>query len=520
MTRNRTPYGPINPDDYHSSIFLGFGRVYEPDGWQWQPIAIHPGAGTMREHGNLVIIGPPGAGKTALMRNNNETWLHSLVNVDLKGTLYQQTAARRAEIGRVYVLDVRTGTGNRYNPVANIRRDQWRELADELVSLTNDDVFWKGVAIDMWLACWSAAEHAGRPHIPYAVEIMAMGFGEAMQYMVKAHRDDPQTMKHLADFNGRVPTLEWAGKLIEQGPSKLLESKWATVTNTRAPLDDPILLNVFSGNDIDVPGMFYDDGIATIYVQADETKPRLFAAFARLVMKTIGDTLIAEGDREGVRRRPVLFFFDEFGTIRLNSAVQWLNTMRSRDVVLVMMVQEFDHLAPFDKTFDENSKNSFHHMLLFKPVDPSGRIAKKISALSGQQSIIVETSGESYGESYSESVSRTVRERNIIEQEQIENWQMNQGYSVVTARQTIKAVTTVPRMYSVYPEWPSRAETQPPRPLLPYVSPLIVSALPEPTAAREQTAQAAAVLDAVTERSEQAERLARLEMLRRAQSGH
>lgn len=494
------PLKSVHPSETQDEFIIGISAILKNDVLQDQLITIKLNAGIMREMGNIVVAGPPGSGKTRLIESNLNSWRHSAVVIDLKGGVYSKTAEFRRQLGTVHVIDPRQGRGSRYNPLAVIKKHQRRELASELVSITNDDPFWSSVAVDMWLACWAAADHAQRPHMPYAVELLSLGVADAMKYFVTHHGNDKETMKHVTDFYGKTPTGESAKKLADGEPSRLLESKWATVTNTRTVFDDENLLSIFSGHDIDIKGMFYNGSISTIYILADETNPRVFMAFSRLVMKTLGDALINEGDREGVKRRPVLFLFDEFGAIRLNSAFQWLNTMRSRDVVLVLFVQKLSQLAPLNKDYDEDDENSIHHWILLKPTNPAGRISKLISGMSGQTTYSVEggMSFSNNGESFSRSQSVAYRERHVIEQENVESWRSNEAYAVISALKTEKYRLTIASIDLLGWQYPPAAP--PPAKLPPYVSPLLAvpsAPLPSQPAATEQAQEQAREVDAV-----------------------
>lgn len=491
---------PVHPSETQDEFVVGISAILKNDVYHDKLVTIKLGAGMLREMGNVVAVGPPGSGKTRLLETNLVSWRHSAVVIDLKGGVYSKTAEFRRTLGQVHVIDPRQGRGSRYNPLAVIKPHQRRELASELVSITNDDPFWSSVAVDMWLACWAAADHAGRHHMPYAVELMSLGVAEAMKYFVTHHGDDAATMKHLTDFYGKAPTGESARKLADGEPSRLLESKWATVTNTRTVFDDKNLLNIFSGHDIDVEGMFYNGSLSTIYILADETNPRVFMAFSRLVMKTLGDALINEGDREGVTRRPVLFLFDEFGAVRLNSAFQWLNTMRSRDVILVLFVQKLSQLAPLNKDYDEDDENSVHHWILFKPTNPAGRVSQMISRMSGQTAYSVDggLSFSTTGDHFSRSQSVAYRDRYVIEQSHIESWQSNEAYAVISARRTEKYRLTIASLDLL--DWEAPAAASPPARLPPYVSPLLTvptaPLAPSPVASQQVQDQAREV-DAV-----------------------
>jgi type IV secretory pathway TraG/TraD family ATPase VirD4 len=493
------PLAPVTAKETENEVVVGIHAALDARGdFRDTLITIKPYAGIMREIGNIAVVGAPGAGKTRLIEVNLNSWAHSVVVIDLKGDLYHRTAEHRKTLGSVYVIDPRRGAGNRYNPLAVIKLHQRRELATELVSATTDDPFWLAATVDMWLAGWAAADHAGKPHMPYAVELMSLGVADAMRYFLEHHGEDPVTMKHVTDFYGRRPTQAGATRLADGEPSRLLESKWATVTTTRAVFDDKKLLSVFSGHDLDIEGMFYSGSISSIYIMADETNPRVFMAFSRLVLKTLGDALINEGDRINVKRRPVLFLFDEFGSVRLNSVHQWLNTMRSRDVVLVLFVQKLSQLAPLNKEYDEDDENSIHHWILLKPTNPAGRISKMITAMSGQEvySVAGGQSTSTNGDTVTQGQNTVYKERAVVRQDNIERWQMNEAYAVLTQRQTEKYRLTIASLDLL--GWASPPPAPPPARLPPYVSPLLdVPSRSLPPPAPERRLDQARTIDAV-----------------------
>lgn len=463
----KKPKPLINPEDVGDGLILGIAKVRNEHGEDVEtPVVIYPGMSTMTNPGNVALCGPPGSGKTSVILSACMSYKHSMVVVDLKGGVYTSTASKRKEFGEVHLIDMRDGLGSRYNPLQYVPRDMRRDLAAELVAITNDDPFWSNVATDLWLACWAAADHAKRPHMVYAVQIMQMPVAQAFNYLFTHHGDDEMTMQHVADFWGKKPSDEEIAKLEGGDPSKLLESMWKTVITTRTVFDDPVMLRVFSGHDVDVPGLFYNDGIASIFIKADEKKPKAFAAFAKLVIRTIGDALIDEGDKDGVLRRPVLMLFDEFGVVRLNSAIDWLNTMRSRDVVLALFAQRLSHFCKTNEQPDIDDQNSIHHWMLFRPTNVAGNVAKMITAISGQTTSEY-VSGRSQSTSadgtvsYSESIS--YKERAVMETEDIKRMAPNQAYVSIHAQTTETYVVTAAMPWVLGWEMPAKAA--PPAPL-------------------------------------------------------
>src|SRR5438477_3353732 len=72
-----------------------------------------------RELGNMLVCAPPRSGKSVLAISQLLTWPHSVVVVDIKGELYQNTAGYRATLGKVFCVDP-TGFGHRYDPLAGM----------------------------------------------------------------------------------------------------------------------------------------------------------------------------------------------------------------------------------------------------------------------------------------------------------------------------------------------------------------------------------------------------------------
>lgn len=421
-------------------ILIGMANVWDERTQKWVPrfLTLHEDGGEngpvpMREVGSIACVGAPGSGKTRLLEAQLLNWGQSICVVDLKGGLYKSTAAYRQALGPVVVLDPRDGRGSRYNPVAVIRHKARRTLAQEIVKNGNDDAdpFWVSVAAQFWELCWSAADEVNRAHIPYAVEIINMGLVGALRYLMAYHSNNRETMRLLTNFMVSPITPELLERITEQGASKLVESKWASVVDSAAPFDVG-MLNIFNGHDLDPAQMFRRP--TTVYVMADETDAAGFAMFARLVMKTLGDALIQAGDKLGFDQRlPVLFLFDEFGAVRVNNARQWMNTMRSRGVILWLFAQSLSQLPSETRgNYDPNKENSIHHWILFASTVGDNEVGKWISQTSGTTTVAVQ-GGFSTSQNLSDpngmtqSSSISYRERHNIEAEDVDTWAMNQA---------------------------------------------------------------------------------------------
>lgn len=444
----------------------------------------------MREIGSAVAcVGAPGSGKTDLIVSQLQNWGTSAAVVDLKGGVYSRTAAYRASLaggrGQVVVLDPRDGTGHRFNPVQAIRYKARRDMALQITGRGGDTDgekgYWARQSALAWLAAWEFADQAGRAHIPYAVEMMQLGMIGLLRYALRHHSNHKKGMAYLRSFVGAEITPDLIQRLEEIGVSKLLESKWSSVEDSYAPYTDPNILNVFNGHDLDVSAMFHRP--ITVYIQADESDPEGFGAFLRPTMKALGDALINAGDKLSFdQRAPVLFLFDEFGAVRVNNARQWINTMRSRGVVLCLFAQSLAQLPSEDgRDFNWKRENSIHHWILFSPVYGANDTGAMISDLSGTTTVaVLSNSNVSFNVDnpahLNTSQGVAYRERRNLEAEDIDALRLNVAYVSVrpngSARRSL-AYTEIasPRIMqfpgSAYPE------TGPAAPLSPYQSPLL-----------------------------------------------
>ena len=204
--------------------------------------------GSRREHGNIAVVGPPGSGKGLMIKANLLNWQHSVIVVDLKGDTHADTAdfRERALGQQVFVLDPKSATGHRIDPVAITPKENRRQLAFDLVSrgepVSSEAKFWVNSALNWWLAAWSAASLEGQPHMPFAVQLSELGLAGSALYLLEHHGDHPEVMTALTAFLGNHPKLIPADALLN--PSRLLEGKWATVLESVTPFAHPAIMSL------------------------------------------------------------------------------------------------------------------------------------------------------------------------------------------------------------------------------------------------------------------------------------
>jgi type IV secretion system protein VirD4 len=140
-----------------------------------------------RELGNMLVCAPPRSGKSVLAISQLLTWPHSVVVVDIKGELYQNTAGYRATLGRVFCVDP-TGVGHRYDPLAGMTDE------DKLYAAAKNLLFdpkeadgrsfteW-GILLEVlkWQACLELNRKMGTNHrlLPFTRAIGKLGINPA-----------------------------------------------------------------------------------------------------------------------------------------------------------------------------------------------------------------------------------------------------------------------------------------------------------------------------------------------------
>jgi len=108
--------------------------------------------------GSLITVAPPGAGKTQThVIPNLLSWKGPAIVLDVKGELWDKTAAYRATLGPVYRFSpLDPDHSHRFNPLCYIRNDPdylWEDskyLADLIVVRSDaKDPFWENRALDL-----------------------------------------------------------------------------------------------------------------------------------------------------------------------------------------------------------------------------------------------------------------------------------------------------------------------------------------------------------------------------------
>src|SRR5918912_2143677 len=141
-----------------------------------------------RELGNMMVVAPPRHGKSQLAKNQLLTWPHSVVAVDLKGELYQDSGGFRSTLGPVYVIDLR-GNGDQYDPLRNCTDEE--SLYDAAKNILYDPhegngrsfTEW-GILLEVlkWQACLELNRKTGGRH----------------------HQNDPHTAKYIEELAGSM----------------------------------------------------------------------------------------------------------------------------------------------------------------------------------------------------------------------------------------------------------------------------------------------------------------------------
>ena len=315
-------------------------------------LRIRPTA-TRREIGNLLVDAPTRRGKGLLAVSQLLTWPHSAIVNDIKGDLFDLTAADRLRRGPVCVLGDHRGVGHRFDPLRNCRdEDDCRAMAVHLLHKSHHadpDPFTKR-AVKMLTAIFRAGLLEGQPLLPYAAYFLHSGPEAAAERLETVSRHF-----HLPE-QGNLATRLLDRKLADADFSdRYLQSSWSTLTGDMDPvITDKVIRSVagadFTPEDILcgrttlIAGREVRQPV-TVYLRFPEHRLHALSPLVRLIWSSLLDELVALYDsRRGEGCNPVLALIDEAGTSPIPGLPRYAATVAGRGISLVVMVQDHNQL--------------------------------------------------------------------------------------------------------------------------------------------------------------------------------
>lgn len=311
---------------------------------EWGIMARHKMRGIgRRQYGSAVMLGSPGRGKSNLLKS----WLLSsdktnFIVIDLKGDLYETTAAHRATLGPVICLDLAPQRGHALDPLQHATPNQIGTFAAQLVM--GDTAFWSLQTISLIAAYSRAAQYAGLSPIAVLIEAASLPPRDMARYArelltavpeeerIAIERDFSQTLERLWDDNG-TPNNQDAGVL-------------ASFKSVIKPLDTPEISSTLTQDTFNPTDLVRKR--STVYISTPTSEPP-YKLPVELLLSYIIRSIFDEADNNGAGENIVLLA-DEAGVLEIPLFSESIAEGRSRNFSLFAFVQSAGQLSQYTRT--------------------------------------------------------------------------------------------------------------------------------------------------------------------------
>ena len=266
-----------------------------------------------RELGNMLVVAPPRHGKSQLGKTQLLTWPHSVVAVDLKGELYQDSGGFRSTLGPVYVIDLR-GNGNQYDPLRDCTDEE--RLYDAAKNILYDPhegsgrsfTEW-GILLEVlkWQACLELNRKTGANYrlLPFTRWLARLGINPAAAAL---NAISPRIAQAL--FDGEYEAS------LDYRDNRYFANSWQGSRARTFPLLTDKVVRCFNGSDFTGEDIIAGNRPASVYIRVPQGMLESKAPVLRLILESISTEMFAIHDtRKGQGCRPVLMLLDEAGTV-------------------------------------------------------------------------------------------------------------------------------------------------------------------------------------------------------------
>jgi type IV secretion system protein VirD4 len=298
-----------------------------------------------RELGNVLVDALTRGGKGLLAISQLLTWPHSVVVLDIKGELYDATAAYRKTKGPVFVIDPEA-VGNQFDPLhGRVTERQLYAAAKYLLyeAGERDPIFIERgmkMVTQLFLAARVENRLAGFDKyrlLPYAGHLMNLPINQVAAHL---HAVSPELATKFLS-GGYNPEKDYDEK-------KFLTSSWETATNRLYPILSDELLRCFDGSDFTAADLITSPTPVTVYLRLPEAEPEALAPVVRLISQTIIHDLITTYDkRKGSGCYPALLLLDEAGRVKIPFLYEYATTVVGRQISLWVAIQSIKQLEVY-----------------------------------------------------------------------------------------------------------------------------------------------------------------------------
>jgi type IV secretion system protein VirD4 len=363
------------------ALLLGrshLGGIYRVKGTQRRP-----------ELGNMLVCAPPRSGKSTLAITQLLTWPHSVVVVDIKSELYQNTAGYRSTLGKVFVIDTE-GVGNRYDPLEGIKSEgKLFGAAKNLLYVPKEGegrgfTEW-GILMEVlkWQACLELNRKTGTDHrlLPFTRALGKLGINPAAAAL---NAISPKIAQEMLDGEYEEDR--------DYRDNKFFANSWQGSRARMFPLLTEDVVRCFQGSDFTGKDIIAGGEPVSVYIRIPEEELEGKASLVRLVLESLSKDMFTTHDkRKGQGCRPVLMILDEGGTVGFPSLPHYSSTCAGRNISFWVALQDLSQLDGLYEIHKARTiRNNMGAKVFFRPEDY--QTAKSISDTLGM------TSGYSHSE--------------------------------------------------------------------------------------------------------------------------
>lgn len=324
---------------------------------------------------SLITIARPGTGKTqSQVIPNLLTYPGSVIALDVKGELYDATAATRAEkFGKVIKLDLRTvDESHKYNPLTFCNQDKaWTEarfIADQLTEFSQDTQsqssnssdYFNGRARDIIQAFTAfLLMNEETPHISSILDMLSPTKPEFISYVVDMRNAENKNLNRYANT-------------LENMEDKQREAVFDTARGKLNIFEDEIIDQLTSNSDWR-PEDLREQG-TTLYLCVPEGGIASYAPLLRLI---IGQHLdLFDAPEAGRPDLPLTCFLDEFPQLgQCQPLEKATETGRGRGIRLWMFAQDHEQITD---TYNQGIIDRCAIEMYMKPADKTAEHLSKI----------------------------------------------------------------------------------------------------------------------------------------------
>src|SRR5437764_3572132 len=370
------------------------------------------------ELGHMLVIAPPRSGKSLLAASQILTWPGSLIIVDIKGELYQQTAGYRSRLGLVYVIDPR-GLGNQDDPLGAITQED--DLFDAAKNLLYDPregegrsfTDW-GILLEVlkWQACLELNRKTGARYrfLPFSRALSKLGINPAAAAI---NAISPALAQELLD-GAYDPACDYRD-------NKYFANSWQGSRARMYPLQTENVVRSFNGSDFTGADVIAGERPVTVYLRIPERMLTGKAPLIRLVLESLTSEMFDTYDtRTGQGCHPVLMILDEAGTVGFPSLPEYAATAAGRGISLWLAIQDLSQLDHLYKVYNARTiRNSMGAKVFYQQDDPdtAKHLSETLGYRSGYSHSETLRDGELASQGRSETAVAVLSSREAMEQD-------------------------------------------------------------------------------------------------------